>query len=83
MTELEGLRLSARVGPAARAALGWVTSAGAALRLATSRGSLLAGRALTQEHAPRATNDDRVLATALGLHANQPAHSTQLADQGN
>nr|XP_049695353.1 telomerase-binding protein EST1A isoform X2 [Helicoverpa armigera] len=72
MTELEGLRLSARVGGAARAALAWAGGAGA-LRLATSRGTLLASRACTQEAAgpSAATNDDRVLATALGLHRHQ------------
>ncbi|XP_022819542.1 telomerase-binding protein EST1A isoform X3 [Spodoptera litura] len=74
MTELEGLRLSGRVGSAARSALSWVGGAGAALRLATSRGSLLATRACTAEAAPGpATNDDRVLATALSLHNNVAA----------
>ncbi|XP_026745637.1 telomerase-binding protein EST1A isoform X2 [Trichoplusia ni] len=70
MSELEGLRRCARVGAAAAAALGWVGGAGGALRLATSRGSLLASRACTAEQAAaRATNDDRVLATALSLLA--------------
>lgn len=72
MSELEGLRRCSRVGGAATAALGWVSGgAGSALRVATSRGSLLASRAFTAESdsAP-GTNDDRVLATALNLHAN-------------
>lgn len=84
MTELEGLKKCSRVGPNASAALSWViggapgasgasgaTGASGAVRLATSRGSLLASRAFTAESdQPRATNDDRVLATALNLHAN-------------
>ncbi|XP_072943401.1 uncharacterized protein Smg6 isoform X2 [Epargyreus clarus] len=69
VTELEGLRRCARVGGAARGALGWVRGA-AGVRLATARGSLLASRAFTAEEHARACNDDRVLATALNLHAN-------------
>ncbi|KAJ8725669.1 hypothetical protein PYW08_003852 [Mythimna loreyi] len=84
MSELEGLRLSARVGAAARAALGWVGGAGGALRLATSRGSLLASRACTaeQDAAARATNDDRVLATALNLHTNTATDQDTRGDDG-
>ncbi|GBP48121.1 Telomerase-binding protein EST1A [Eumeta japonica] len=72
VTELEGLRRCGRVGGAAGAALGWLCGdAGAAVRFATSRGTLLASRTFTAERAePRTTNDDRVLATALNLHAN-------------
>ncbi|CAB3242237.1 unnamed protein product [Arctia plantaginis] len=84
MSELEGLRRCARVGGAARAALGWVSGgAGAALRLATSRGSLLASRAFTAESdAAAGTNDDRVLATALNLHANLAADADTRGDDG-
>lgn len=75
MTELEGLRKCSRVGGAAQSALEWVSvGGGAGVRLATSRGSLLASRAFTAERDhERATNDDRVLATALNLHANLAA----------
>ncbi|KAF9802444.1 hypothetical protein SFRURICE_009126 [Spodoptera frugiperda] len=84
MSELEGLRLSGRVGGAARAALSWVGGAGAALRLATSRGSLLASRACTAEAAPGpATNDDRVLATALCLHNNVAAAAADNDSRGD
>ncbi|XP_075969615.1 smg6 nonsense mediated mRNA decay factor isoform X2 [Anticarsia gemmatalis] len=82
MTELEGLRRCARVGGAARAALGWVAGAGAALRLATSRGSLLASRACTAESDAAGTNDDRVLATALNLHADSVADADSRGDDG-
>ncbi|XP_034840495.1 uncharacterized protein Smg6 isoform X2 [Maniola hyperantus] len=73
VSELEGLRRCARVGGAARAALAWLCAGGAGVRLATARGSLLAARgvAFAAEHdQARATNDDRVLATALNLNAN-------------
>ncbi|KAG7307633.1 hypothetical protein JYU34_007854 [Plutella xylostella] len=85
VTELEGLSRCGRVGAAAAAALAWlgvVGGAGAAggagappgVRFATSRGSLLASAAFTAEQeTARATNDDRVLATALNLHANIPS----------
>lgn len=82
MTELEGLQRCARVGGAARGALRWVWSAGPALRLATSRGSLLPSRTCTAESDAAGTNDDRVLATALALHANltNTANTTVDAD---
>ncbi|KAL4710757.1 hypothetical protein ACJJTC_004402 [Scirpophaga incertulas] len=71
MSELEGLKKCSRVGPNAEAALAWVCGSVAGVRLATSRGSLLASRAFTAERdQPRASNDDRVLATALSLHEN-------------
>ncbi|XP_050345669.1 telomerase-binding protein EST1A [Nymphalis io] len=76
VSELEGLRRCARVGGAAREALAWLTAGGGGVRLATARGSLLAARgvAFAAEHdAARGTNDDRVLATALNLHANLTA----------
>ncbi|CAG9114277.1 unnamed protein product [Plutella xylostella] len=85
VTELEGLSRCGRVGAAAAAALAWLGVAGAAggagaagappgVRFATSRGSLLASAAFTAEQdTARATNDDRVLATALNLHANIPS----------
>ncbi|XP_068629473.1 telomerase-binding protein EST1A isoform X1 [Battus philenor] len=70
VTELEGLRKCARVGTAAQNARTWLSGAGG-VRLATARGSLLASRAFTAERDhPRASNDDRVLATALNLHSN-------------
>ncbi|CAG4989658.1 unnamed protein product [Parnassius apollo] len=70
VAELEGLRRSARAGVAAGAARDWLAAA-RGVRLATARGSLLASRAFTAERdRPRACNDDRVLATALALHAN-------------
>ncbi|KPI91498.1 Telomerase-binding protein EST1A [Papilio xuthus] len=77
--ELEGLRKCSRVGGAAQAARRWVAEA-RGVRLATARGSLLASRSFTAERdRPRASNDDRVLATALNLHANieSNADSTQ------
>lgn len=72
LTELEGLRKCSRVGENAQAALTWISEGGGGgIRLATSRGSLLASRAFTAEcDQTRATNDDRVLATALNLHDN-------------
>lgn len=82
LSELEGLSRCARVGGAARGALQWVAAAGGALRVATSRGSLLASRAFTAESgaAPGApTNDDRVLATALSLHHNLAADTANAA----
>ncbi|XP_063821793.1 telomerase-binding protein EST1A isoform X2 [Ostrinia nubilalis] len=78
MTELEGLKKCSRVGAHALAALTWVRedASAAAVRLATTRGSLLASRAFTAERdQPRATNDDRVLATALSLHENLAAEA--------
>lgn len=81
MTELEGLKKCSRVGALALAALTWVRSGAdaAAVRLATSRGSLLASRAFTAERdQPRATNDDRVLATALSLHENLAAEAGKI-----
>ncbi|XP_045542788.1 uncharacterized protein LOC106720366 [Papilio machaon] len=78
--ELEGLRKCVRVGEAAQTARSWLAE-GRGVRLATARGSLLASRAFTAERdLPRASNDDRVLATALNLHANIEAsadNSTQ------
>ncbi|KOB75803.1 putative Telomerase-binding protein EST1A [Operophtera brumata] len=74
ITELEGLQKCSRVGGNASAALSWVAGAGAGVRLATSLGSLLASRAFTDEREQlRSTNDDKVLATALNLHANLTA----------
>lgn len=80
MSELEGLRRCARVGGNARDALAWLTGGGAGaggVRLVTTRGTLLAARvAFAAEHdAPRGTNDDRVLATALNLHLNLSANT--------
>ncbi|XP_053625221.1 telomerase-binding protein EST1A isoform X2 [Plodia interpunctella] len=80
MTELEGLKKCSRVGASAQAALSWVASASAAntarVRLATSRGSLLASCSFTAEREQqRATNDDRVLATAVNLQANLPTQT--------
>lgn len=58
------------MGGAAGAALAWLGGA-SGVRFATSKGSLLASRAFTAERDQlRTTNDDRVLATALNLHAN-------------
>lgn len=77
MWELEGLRLGSRVGEAAGSALSWARGA-AGVRLATTRGSLLASRAFTAERdTAQPTNDDRVLATALNLHANLAADNGQ------
>ncbi|KAJ0180547.1 hypothetical protein K1T71_003951 [Dendrolimus kikuchii] len=83
MSELEGLRLGARVGAAAGAALAWARAA-PAVRLATTRGSLLASRAFTAERdGAQPTNDDRVLATALNLHANlAPDNDTCVEEEG-
>ncbi|XP_052757427.1 uncharacterized protein LOC113517389 isoform X2 [Galleria mellonella] len=94
MTELEGLKKCSRVGERASAALAWVCAgggagggaggAGAAVRLATSRGSLLASRAFTAERDhSRATNDDRVLATAINLHANLATETDTRVDDGS
>ncbi|XP_037869133.1 telomerase-binding protein EST1A isoform X2 [Bombyx mori] len=91
MSELEGLKKCGRVGGMAGAALAWVCVGGGAagVRLATSRGSLLSSRAFTAERdADRATNDDRVLSTALNLHANlvaaQPHPDTETKpEEGN
>ncbi|CAH2073901.1 unnamed protein product, partial [Iphiclides podalirius] len=75
VAELEGLRRCERVGAAAGGARSWLAGA-AGVRLATARGSLLASRSFTAEHDhPRASNDDRVLATALNLHANVHTHA--------
>lgn len=77
MTELEGLQKCSRVGSNATLALSWVCGAGSGVRLATSLGSLLASRAFTDEKEQlRSTNDDKVLATALNLHANLTALET-------
>ncbi|XP_052737444.1 telomerase-binding protein EST1A isoform X3 [Bicyclus anynana] len=80
VSELEGLRRCARLGGAARDALAWVSSGGGGggggVRLCTARGSLLAARGVAysaEEDEARATNDDRVLATALSLHNNLAA----------
>ncbi|XP_047988294.1 telomerase-binding protein EST1A [Leguminivora glycinivorella] len=85
MTELEGLRKCSRVGPAADAALAWLggagAGAGAGVRFATSKGSLLATRAFA-ERDQRATNDDRVLATALNLHANIASEPERAEESG-
>ncbi|XP_049867626.1 telomerase-binding protein EST1A isoform X2 [Pectinophora gossypiella] len=87
MTELEGLKRCARVGERARAALSWVSGGGGggggAVRLATSRGSLLASRAFTAEQdTERGTNDDKVLSTALNLHANLAVEPDTRGDDG-
>ncbi|KAI5637980.1 est1 DNA/RNA binding domain-containing protein [Phthorimaea operculella] len=89
MTELEGLRKCSRVGESAAAALAWISSGGGGgVKLATSRGSLLASRNFTAEAeaapgAARATNDDRVLATALNLHANLASETETREDSGD
>ncbi|XP_039746843.1 uncharacterized protein LOC120624394 isoform X1 [Pararge aegeria] len=76
VSELEGLRRCVRLGDAAREALAWVIAGGGGsggVRLATARGSLMATRGVAfsaEEDQARATNDDRVLATALNLQAN-------------
>ncbi|XP_041977684.1 uncharacterized protein LOC121732012 [Aricia agestis] len=74
VSELEGLQKCSRVGPCARAALDWLNSGGGGVRFATTRGSLLASCAFTAERDAAACNDDRVLATALALHANLTPH---------
>lgn len=80
VTELEGLKKCSRLGGKARDALAWVCGGGSGgagggtVRLATARGSLLTSRTFTAEQDEgRATNDDRVLATALNLQANLTA----------
>ncbi|CAG9783765.1 unnamed protein product [Diatraea saccharalis] len=88
MTELEGLKKCSRLGVSAAAALSWVLSgASGSVRLATARGSLLASRAFTAERdMPRASNDDRVLATALSLHENlasEPEARAENTDPSN
>ncbi|KAJ2952733.1 hypothetical protein O0L34_g7085 [Tuta absoluta] len=100
MTELEGLRKCSRVGESALAALTWIGSggggggggggAGGGVKLATSRGSLLASRSFTAESeargpagGARSTNDDRVLATAVNLHANLASDTETREDSGD
>ncbi|CAH0406478.1 unnamed protein product [Chilo suppressalis] len=85
MTELEGLKKCSRLGVNAATALAWVSSgASGSVRLATARGSLLASRAFTAERdMPRASNDDRVLATALSLHENLATENDARADESD